>query len=96
MERLLTAHQLADVLGVSAGTVLDHWERGDLPGFRLGGKKGNPVRFRLSEIEQTLAGWHVNGPGARGEVSPTPNAVPAQGVLSALSPTPKTGGEHAE
>lgn len=58
-ERLLTAHDLAQLLGLSAATVLDRWERGDLPGYRLFGRKGGPVRFRLSEIEATLEGWRV-------------------------------------
>jgi excisionase family DNA binding protein len=53
-ERLLTARELGELLGLSTGTVLDRFERGDLPGFRLyGGKVGAPVRFRWSEVE----GW---------------------------------------
>lgn len=93
-ERLLTARELADLLGLSAATILDRFERGDLPAYRLFGKKGGPVRFRLSEIEEQLAEWRVNGPVAGGEVSPTPTAVPARSVLFQASPTPK-GGEHA-
>jgi excisionase family DNA binding protein len=65
--RLLTARELAEYLGVSADTVLDWFEGGKLPGFRLGGRKGGPVRFRLEEIEATLQGWHVNGPSTGGE-----------------------------
>lgn len=53
-ERLLTARELAGYLGLSAGTVLDWFEAGRLPGFRLGGRKGGPVRFRLSEVEAWL------------------------------------------
>jgi excisionase family DNA binding protein len=87
-ERLLTAAELAELLGLSPATVLDRWERGDLPGYRLFGRKGGPVRFRLSEIETTLQSWRVNGPGAGGGVSPTPTAAPTHGVLSQLSPTP--------
>jgi hypothetical protein len=40
LERLLTAGELADYLGLTAGTILDRFERGDLPGFRLFGRKG--------------------------------------------------------
>jgi hypothetical protein len=93
---LLTARQLADHLGLSANTVLDRFERGDLPGFRLWGKKGGPVRFRTSEIEAKLAQWHVNGSGAGGEVSPTPTADPTRDVFSQASPTPHRGGQDAE
>jgi excisionase family DNA binding protein len=56
-ERLLTARELADVLGLSSATVLDRFEAGDLPGFRLFGRKGGPVRFRESEILSALETW---------------------------------------
>jgi excisionase family DNA binding protein len=56
-ERLLSARELAEWLGLSPGTVLDWWEDDRLPGFRLGGRKGGPVRFRLSEVEAVLEGW---------------------------------------
>jgi hypothetical protein len=75
-------------------TILDRFERGDLPGFRLFGRKGGPVRFRLAEVEAALEGWRVNGPVAGGEVSPTPTARPALGVVYEASPTPQ-GGEDA-
>jgi excisionase family DNA binding protein len=48
-ERLLTAREVAELIGVSTSTFLDWWEAGRVPGFRLGGK-GGPVRFRLSEV----------------------------------------------
>ena len=55
IERLLTARELAELLGVSAGTVLDWWELEPsdprkLPGFKL----GRVVRFRESEVEAWL------------------------------------------
>jgi predicted DNA-binding transcriptional regulator AlpA len=56
-ERLLTARELGVLLGLSPATVLDRFERGDLPGFRLFGRKGGPVRFRESEILSALEGW---------------------------------------
>jgi predicted DNA-binding transcriptional regulator AlpA len=58
-ERLLTARELGELLGLSTATVLDRFERGDLPGFRLFGRKGGPVRFQLSEILEALDGWRV-------------------------------------
>lgn len=64
-EPLLTAAQLAEVLGLSPATILDRFERGDLPGFRLFGKKGGPVRFRLPELEAALESWHVGGDDER-------------------------------
>jgi Helix-turn-helix domain len=45
-EQLLKTRDVATLLGVETGTVYDYWERGELPGFRLGGRKGGPLRFR--------------------------------------------------
>jgi excisionase family DNA binding protein len=61
-ERLLTARELGAYLNISGATVLDRFERGDLPGYRLFGKKGGPVRFRVSEIEAALRRWQVGRP----------------------------------
>jgi excisionase family DNA binding protein len=58
-DRLLTAAELAEMLSLSPSTILDRWERGDLPGYRLFGRKGGPVRFSLIEIEAALEAWHV-------------------------------------
>jgi excisionase family DNA binding protein len=60
-ERLLTARELADFLGLSPATVLDRFQAGDIPGFRLFGRKGGPVRFRLSEVEAALEAWRTGG-----------------------------------
>lgn len=67
-EPLLTARQLGDLLGLSTGTVLDRFEAGDLPGFRLyGGRIGAPVRFRWSEVETMLEAGRC---GPRVEAAP--------------------------
>jgi excisionase family DNA binding protein len=50
-ERLVTARELAELLGISTATVLDWWEAGRLPGFKL---NGHAVRFRPSEVETWL------------------------------------------
>jgi excisionase family DNA binding protein len=88
IERLLTARELADYLGLKPATILDKWERGELPGFKF----GRAVRFDLEEV---LAVGRQDGPGAGGEVSPTPTAVRPRGVVSQLSPTPQRGGQDA-
>src|SRR2546423_626696 len=56
VERLITAQELGELLQLSPDTVLDWFEDGRLAGYRLGGKKGGPVRFRLSEIDHLLEG----------------------------------------
>lgn len=55
-ERLLRAREVGEMLGVSVDWVLDRWQEGDLPGFKLGPSPQSPVRFRLSEVEAWLEG----------------------------------------
>ena len=50
--QLITARQVSDYLGMSVHWVLDKFEEGTLPGFKL----GRSVRFRLSEVEDWLEG----------------------------------------
>ena len=64
LERLLTAREIGSYLGMTTNWVLDRWQAGDLPGYRLGGGRG-PVRFRASEIERWLRD-HRRGPYAGG------------------------------
>jgi excisionase family DNA binding protein len=45
-ERLLTARELAEMIGLKPATVLDKWERGELPGYKF----GRAVRFDLEEV----------------------------------------------
>jgi excisionase family DNA binding protein len=52
--RLLAARELAEYLGLSAGTILDWHESGRIPSFKLGPGPVGPVRFRLSEVEAWL------------------------------------------
>jgi len=66
-EPLLTARQVAELLGCSPSTVLDKFEAGELPGFKLWGKRSGPVRFRESEIETALDGWRVGDAGRQPE-----------------------------
>jgi excisionase family DNA binding protein len=55
-EPLLTAREAAGILGVATGTLLDWFEAGRLPGFKLGDGAGAPVRFRASELEAWIEG----------------------------------------
>jgi predicted DNA-binding transcriptional regulator AlpA len=88
-ERLLTAREVAERLSLSPATVLDRFEAGDLPGFKLYGRRGGPVRFRWSEIEAALEGWRPVAVPGRGKrqltttgtadgpyASPLPSRVP--------------------
>jgi Helix-turn-helix domain len=57
LERLLTAAELAEILTLSPATIVDWAEAEKIPGFRLGGRKGGPLRFRLSEVLAVLDSW---------------------------------------
>lgn len=49
-EKLLTARELAELLGFSASTIVDWAEAGKLPCFKIGGR----LRFRPSEALEWL------------------------------------------
>ena len=63
--RLLTAAELAERLALSTSTVLDWFEAGRLPGFKL----GRVVRFRESEVLAWLEAQRV-GPAVGGRRQP--------------------------
>jgi excisionase family DNA binding protein len=79
-ERLLKAREVAELLGLELATVMDRFQSGDLPGFRLYGRKGAPVRFRASEIDAWLderCRVRVEGDNAHG---PAPSRRPGPGT----------------
>jgi predicted DNA-binding transcriptional regulator AlpA len=89
--RLYTAAELAEILGLSANAILNRWQRGDLPGFRLFGVKGGPVRFRGSDLNRWLDARV--GPAGGGEVGTrAPRSRRPTGVVSHVAPAPSTGG----
>jgi excisionase family DNA binding protein len=49
---MLTAAELAEILGFGAGTIVDWSEAGKLPSFKIGGR----LRFRESEVASWLEG----------------------------------------
>jgi len=49
---LLTAREVAELLGVSAETVLRWTRRGDLPALRL---PGGAIRYRETDLDNWLA-----------------------------------------
>jgi excisionase family DNA binding protein len=61
-ERLLTAAEVAERIGFTAGTVLDWFQAGKLTGVKFGAH--GRVRFSESYIESWLQAQTV-GPGAR-------------------------------
>lgn len=86
-DRLLTARELGEAIGLKPATVLDKWERGEFPGYRF----GRAVRFSLDEILALAR----RGPGAGGGVSAPPDGDPTRGVVSVLSAPHNRGGDDA-
>ena len=68
-ERLLTARQVAELLGFSSATIVDWAEAGKVPAFKVGGR----LRFRVSEVEAWLEGSR-KGPD-RAAAGPAPYAT---------------------
>jgi excisionase family DNA binding protein len=90
IERLLTAAEVAEIVGFTADTIVDWAEAGKIPAFKL----GRQWRFRESEILAWIEEHRV-GPGAGGSLLPTPTADPTRGVALQALPTPLGGGTHA-
>jgi excisionase family DNA binding protein len=86
--RLVTARELSELLGLAPATVLDKWERGELPGYKI----GRAVRFDPEEI--LALSRREKRPSAEEKLSTTPRA-PGRGVVSLTSTTPLRGGEDA-
>jgi excisionase family DNA binding protein len=80
MTGLLTAREVADLLGVSTETVLRWTRRGELPAIRL---PGGAIRFRAGEIEAWLA---ERATPQRGVLTATPGAA-QPGTLSSATLT---------
>jgi excisionase family DNA binding protein len=70
---LLTARELAGLLGVSPETVLRWTRRGELPAIRL---PGGAIRYRRDELDAWLTDHATAGPGGPA-VAETPNPKPA-------------------
>lgn len=91
-EPLLTAREIGERLALSPATVLDRFEAGDLPGFKLYGRRGGPVRFRWSEIEAALESWRPAAAPGRGKREQTPTgAADAMMVLANKPGRPQEG-----
>jgi len=56
---LLTARDVAELLGVSTETVLRWTRRGDLPALRL---PGGAIRYRETELDEWLAACTTTQP----------------------------------
>ena len=83
-ERLLTAREVGEMLGVSTGALL-RWRRaGQVPAVKL---PSGAVRYRPEAIEAWLAEREMAN-GATEEVSAAPDAVRQVGVSSLASAVP--------
>lgn len=71
---LRTAREIAEVLGLSPATILDMWQRSEIPGYKF----GRAVRFDLDEV---LA---AGRPGTGRHVSSEPPAPDQGGTLRAV------------
>jgi excisionase family DNA binding protein len=85
--RLLTAREVAELLGVTSETVLRYTRQKQLRGIRLPGTVRGRLRYRSDDIDAWLAEHETAGDGDR-EVSPTQAVARRREVSSVASPTP--------
>lgn len=78
-DRLLTARQVAELLGVHVETILAWVRRGDLPGFRM---PGGALRFRETDLDAWLQ--------ARATRRGTPRTTHAARLTTVPSDEPRT------
>ena len=70
-DRLLTAAELGGrTSGSPPARSSTGSSGGDLPGYRLFGRKGGPVRFRASDVERFLEGCRGGGAGVVTDLAP--------------------------
>lgn len=81
-EPLRTVAEIAELLGFTAGTILDWFESGRLPGFKV----GRAVRFRESEVLAWLEAQRMGDGGGCNASYTTP---PPRGVVYGLPATSK-------
>jgi predicted DNA-binding transcriptional regulator AlpA len=86
-DRLLTARQVADKLGLSPASVLRRWRSGELPGYRLA---SNVLRFDPADLDTYLAERRRGGRTEGSATNPQHHAHPNE-VVSLLRPTPQGG-----
>ena len=89
-DRLLTASELAELLGFAPGTIVDWAEAGTIPAFKLGGR----LRFRESEVLAWLEERRLKRPDVGGEVAPVPFRSPGPRLSLTGAPVPLRGGEQ--
>jgi excisionase family DNA binding protein len=97
-DRLETAAEIAERLSVPESWVRAETRAERMPHVRLGKYRRYDWLAVVAWLETQRAGqWRKHkpqGPGAGGEVSPTPTADPTRAVVSVLSPTPLRGAQH--
>ena len=87
--RLLTARQVADMLGFTAGTIVDWAEAGKIPAFKIGGR----LRFLEHEVLAWVEAQRLNGPETAEEVAPVPYQSSGPGRTLTAAPVPNLGGD---
>ena len=80
MTGLLTAREVADLLGVSSETILRWTRRGELPAIRL---PGGAIRFRETDLDSWL---NERATPTRSLPTTTPSAAPRR-TLQSVAPT---------
>ncbi len=79
--RLLTAAEVAEILGFSPATIVDWAQAGKIPAFKVGGR----LRFSETEVLDWLDRRRLQAAGAGGEAPSNPIQAPAAPILAPSS-----------
>jgi excisionase family DNA binding protein len=88
--RLFTARQVAELLGVSAETVLRWTRAGELRGYRLPGTARGRLRYSLEEVEAWLEEHATARPVVREVLTTRPSRPRQKGAYATLESTSLT------
>jgi excisionase family DNA binding protein len=83
-ECLLTARQIAEILGVSAETVLRYTRAGELRGYRLPGTVRGRLRYAPEEVEAWLERHATTGTADREALTTRANRARRDGAYARL------------
>lgn len=76
-DRLLTAAEVAEILGFSPATIVDWAQAGTIPAFKVGGR----LRFSETEVLDWLDDRRMQAADAGGEAPATPSERPPARIL---------------
>jgi excisionase family DNA binding protein len=83
-ERLLTAREVAELVGLSPETILRYTRLGELRGIRLPGTARGRLRYRPEDVEAWLEQHETTGPADREALTTRADRARRDGAYATL------------